>query len=169
MRVVVAIVGALLLGWGSASQAQSLQPEAIPRPDPVRFLPLQRVRALLSASTKEHPHPVRVLFYGQSITQQEWWVYMSNALRKSFPEANLIIANRAIGAFNATYLLRTAELDVYPFRPDLIIFHCYGPYEVGGHWEQLLREFRRRTTADVILVSNHPRQEAELNRVRKRS
>lgn len=153
----------MMLICGLASQAQTLDRGAIPRPDPVRFLPLQRVRALLSASTKEHPHPVRVLFYGQSITQQEWWVTTANFLRTAFPEANLIISNRAIGAFNATYLIRTAELDVYPFRPDLIIFHCYGPYEPGGLWEQLLRQFRQRTTADVILISNHPRVETELN------
>jgi len=103
-----------------------------------------------------------VLFYGQSIIQQQWWVTTATELRRAFPQANLIIENRAIGSFDATFLINTAEVDVYPFRPDLIIFHCYGPFSPGREWEQLLRQFRARTTAEVILVGNHPLRESEL-------
>ena len=162
MRWILSLIAAWLLANELGLSLAGMDTSMLPKPDPWRWLAVQRVQALLSRSTREHPHPVRVLFYGQSIIQQEWWLYVAQELRAQFPEANLLIENRAIGSFDATYLLRTAEVDVYPFRPDLILFHCYGPYSPSKDWENLLREFRARTTADILLVGNHPLQESEL-------
>lgn len=141
---------------------QLIDASVLPTPDPWRYVPLQRVRALLARSTRENPVPIRILIYGQSITQQEWWIYTTNVLQKAFPEANLVVANRAIGSFDASFLIKTAEIDVYSFRPDLIIYHSYGPYGIGRQWEQILRAFRARTTADIILIGNHPLYERDL-------
>ncbi|MCW5560145.1 MAG: hypothetical protein KIT22_20190, partial [Verrucomicrobiae bacterium] len=141
---------------------RALDTSMLPPPDPWRYLPLQRTQALLAASNDEHPHPVRILFYGQSITLQRWWLSTADELRRLFPKARLEIANRAISSFKAPLLIKTAEADVYPYHPDLILFHCYGGLDPGPEWEQLLRRFRARTTADVILLGNHVTSDDEI-------
>jgi len=65
-------------------------------------------------------------FTGQSITEQEWSKQVAADLRKRFPSADLEIENRAIGGFAAQMLIRPAEHDIYPFYPDLVIFHVFG-------------------------------------------
>lgn len=162
MRWILWLLSALLLVSGFGLPLRGIDTSMLPKPDPWRWLAVQRIQALLARSTQDHPHPVRVLFYGQSIIQQEWWVLVAQELRAQFPQANLIIENRAIGSFDATCLIRTAEVDVYPFRPDLIVFHCYGPYSPSKDWENLLRQFRTRTTADILLVGNHPLWDSEV-------
>jgi len=157
MGCIAAAAGALL------GPARGLDTSMLPPPDPWRYLALQRSQALLAASTDRSPHPVRVLFYGQSITEQPWWRTTAAALQQAFPRARLVITNRSIPGFEASLLLKTAEVDVYPFRPDLIIFHSYGGMGPGREWDELLRRFRRRTTADVLLLGNHVNRDQELH------
>lgn len=76
---------------------------------------IQRTMRLLAESTPEKRNTVRVLFYGQSISEQAWWKIVADDLRARFPNANLIIENRALGGFAAQMLVRTAETDLYPF------------------------------------------------------
>ncbi|MBN8246955.1 MAG: hypothetical protein J0L84_05870 [Verrucomicrobia bacterium] len=130
--------------------------------DPVQLLTVQRSAALFRASTRERRHSARVIIYGQS-TSQQWWAWeLLRELPAAFPAADLKVKMQAISAFNADYLIQTAEADIYPLLPDLIIFQCYGPYGVDGAWRRFLRELRRRTTADIILLGNHPLQDGEL-------
>ena len=107
---------------------------------------------LLATSTQERRNTVRILFYGQSITEQEWWKHVVDDLRSRFPSANLIIENRAIGGFASQLLIKPAEHDVYPFYPDLMILHVYGS---NGEYEQLIRNTRSRTTAEVLMLTDH--------------
>ena len=88
---------------------------------------------------------MRVLFYGQSITEQEWSKQVTEDLRKRFPNADLEIENRAIGGFASQLLIRPAEHDVYPFYPDLVIFHVFG---ANQQYEQIIKSIRSRTTAE---------------------
>ena len=81
---------------------------------------------LLATSTPQKRNTVRVLFYGQSITEQRWWQAVADDLRSRFPDANLVIENRALGGFASQMLVKTAETDLYPFYPDLLIFQVYG-------------------------------------------
>jgi hypothetical protein len=113
---------------------------------------IQRTMTLLATSTPEHRHPVRILFYGQSITKQKWWIDVANDLKKRFPNADLIIENRAIGGFAAPILIRPAEHDLYPFYPDLTIFHVYGGDE---DFEAIVANLRRRTTSEMAFHSDH--------------
>src|SRR5208283_3669340 len=87
---------------------------------------IQRTMTLLATSTPEHRNKVRIVFYGQSITEQDWSKRVADDLRQRFPNADLDIQNRAIGGFAAQILIRPAEHDLYPFYPDLLIFHVYG-------------------------------------------
>jgi hypothetical protein len=113
---------------------------------------LHRVRTLLSTSTAEKPQEVRVLFYGQSITEQAWWKQVADFLRTTYPHARLTIENRAIGGHSSQILYKTAEADLYRFQPDLVIFHVYGAHQ---HYETIIRRLRERTIADVLIQTDH--------------
>ena len=75
-------------------------------------------------------------------------------LRRRFPHANLLIENRAIGGHSSPRLVKTAEADLYPFYPDLLIFHVYGAHD---DYERIIRRVRERTTAEILLQNDHLR------------
>lgn len=113
---------------------------------------IQRTMGLLAASTPTERRQVRILFYGQSITQQDWWQDVAQDLKQRFPYADLIIENRAIGGFSSPILIRPSEHDLYPFYPDLLIFHVYGGDE---DYEAIIANVRRRTASEILLHSDH--------------
>ncbi len=113
---------------------------------------IQRSMRLMATSTPEHRNTVRVLFYGQSITEQGWWKIVADDLRTRFPNANLIIENRALGGFASQMLVKTAETDLYPFQPDLLIFHVYGAHD---KYEDIIRRVREQTCAEILQQNDH--------------
>jgi hypothetical protein len=113
---------------------------------------LQRAMTLLATSTAGKRNTVRVLFYGQSITAQAWTAAVARDLRARFPHADLHVENRAIGGYTSHILVRTAEADLYPAYPDLVIFHVYGP---PAEYEAIVRRLRERTTADILHATDH--------------
>ncbi len=120
---------------------------------------LQRTMRLLATSTAEKRNTVRILFYGQSITEQKWAKLVEEDLRRRFPHANLIIENRALGGFSSQFLVKTAETDLYPFQPDLLIFHVYGAHD---KYEDIIRRTRERTTAEILMQNDHVTKPADL-------
>lgn len=149
----------LMMGVLLAAQGPTHPPVPVAQ-DHDRFgLGIQRTMTLLATSTPKHRNTVRVLFYGQSITAQDWTKQVSDWLRKTYPNANLIIENRAIGGHSSQLLWRTAEADLYPFQPDLLIFHVYGSHI---DYETIIRNVRQRTTADVLLQTDHITKPEEL-------
>ena len=50
---------------------------------------IQRTMTLLATSTPAHRNTVRVFFYGQSITEQDWSRQVADWLRHKYPNANL--------------------------------------------------------------------------------
>jgi len=120
---------------------------------------VQRTMRLLSESTPDHRNTVRILFYGQSITDQDWWKIVAADLRARFPAANLIIENRSLPGFASQMLVKTAETDLYPFQPDLLIFHVYGAHD---KYEDIIRRTRERTTAEILMQTDHVNKPADL-------
>ena len=114
---------------------------------------IQRTMTLLATSTPKHRHPVRVLFYGQSLTKQVWARDVTEYLRKQFPYADLVTANRAIGGYSASFLIQTLPHDVYAFYPDLIIFHDFGAPDL---YERIIAEILRHTTAEILIQTDRP-------------
>jgi len=112
---------------------------------------------LLTTSTAERRHTVKILFYGQSITEQDWWREVAGDLQRRFPHANMIIENRALGGFSSQRLVKTAETDLYPFYPDLLIFHVYGSHI---EYENIIRRTRERTTAEILIQTDHATADA---------
>jgi len=120
---------------------------------------VQRTMSLLASSTPNQRNTVRVLFYGQSITSQDWSRQVAEDLRHRFPDANLTIENRAIGGHSSQLLVKTVEADLYPFQPDLVIFHVYGSHL---EYENIIRGIRERTTAEVLIQNDHVNKVADL-------
>ena len=133
---------------------------------PVEFLDapgwgrnIQRTMRLLATSTAEQRNTDRILFYGQSITEQKWAKRVEEDLRRRFPHANLIVENRALGGFASQLLVKTAETDLYPFQPDLLVFHVYGSHD---KYEDIIRRTRERTTADILMQNDHVTKAADM-------
>lgn len=112
-----------------------------------------RAMQLLASSTPMRHQQVRLLFYGQSITKQDWSRAVASDLRRRFPFADLVVENRAIGGYSAEFLIQTFEADVYSFYPDLIIFHDFGNEEL---YEKMITAIRRNTAAELLLQNDYP-------------
>src|SRR6187431_303683 len=109
---------------------------------------VQRTMRLLTESTPQKKNTVRILFYGQSITAQKWTKLVTEDLKKRFPNTNIISENRALSGYASQLLVRTAETDLYPFQPDLVIFHVYGAHD---KYEDIFRRTRERTCAEILI------------------
>lgn len=121
---------------------------------------IQRTMRLLATSTAEKRNTVRILFYGQSITEQKWAQLVEDDLRRRFPHANLLVENRALGGFASQMLVKTAETDLYSFQPDLLIFHVYGAHD---KYEDIIRRTREQTTAEILIQNDHVTKPADFN------
>jgi hypothetical protein len=115
---------------------------------------IQRFMGLLEMSNQLHGLPVKVLVYGQSIMAQGAASNSINELRKKYPYADFKIENRAIGGCTAPALVHAAVTDLYPFYPDLLIFHVYRGEE-RAEFERIISNVRRYTTADIMLLTHH--------------
>jgi hypothetical protein len=111
-----------------------------------------RTMYLLHESTPDKGNDVRILVYGQSISEQEWWLEVRRAVRERFPYAHIVMENKAIGGFSTQYLFKTVEMDVSSFYPDLVLLHIYGN---AGDYETVLSTIRSRTTAEVSIMTDH--------------
>jgi hypothetical protein len=162
---VLAAAVAFLPGLGSDAGGQSP-----PAADPPEYPPpkidatglgknVQRTMRLLATSTPEKRNTVRVLFYGQSITEQKWVAAVVADLKTRFPHANLVAENRALGGFASQNLVKTADTDLYPFEPDLLVFHVYGAHD---KYEDIIRRVRERTTAEILQQTDHVTKPADL-------
>lgn len=114
---------------------------------------IQRTMTLLATSTPEKRNTVRILFYGQSITANKKWTdAVVSDLINRFPHAHIIYENLAIGGFSSQFLVNSSESDMYPFYPDLVIFHVYGAHK---EYQEIIHNLRSRTTSEVAIVSDH--------------
>jgi hypothetical protein len=148
---VVLTIGALIV---SASQAAEPEyPPVSPPADTSAFGEnIQRTMHLLASSTAEKPNTVRIQFYGQSVTKQDWWKLVVADLRNRFPHANIIAQNPSIGGFASQRLIWTTPMDVGGFYPDLVIFHVFGGH---GPYEDIIRWIRVNTTAEIAMATDH--------------
>ncbi|NDV61729.1 hypothetical protein G0Q06_04635 [Puniceicoccales bacterium CK1056] len=129
----------------------------LPKPENTKPLGehIKRTMHLLSTSTKERPNKVKILFYGQSITRQDYSREIIEAqLREQFPHAQLEVLNPAIGGYEAPRSLLTMHHTLIPEQPDLVVFHVYSGEE-DGTYEEILRQIRTKTSAELICVTHH--------------
>ena len=121
---------------------------------------IQRTMKTLETSTAERPAHVRVLFYGQSIVAQNWTHTVQKQLEERYPTVAFEFRNAAIGGYESLSLIRTADHDLYPWYPDLLFFHVYGPTDA---YEEIVKRVRERTSAEIVLWTSHlnAREKAE--------
>ena len=113
---------------------------------------IQRTMKSLENSTAKNPARLRVLFYGQSIVAQGWNGRIIADWKKRYPTAVIECRNPSIGGYTSPSLSRTAHSDLYPYYPDILFFHVYGPLD---KYEEIIRTTRERTTAEIVLWSSH--------------
>ncbi|NMC38078.1 MAG: hypothetical protein GYA41_07130 [Bacteroidales bacterium] len=111
-----------------------------------------RTLNLLNSSTPERKNHVKILVYGQSISEQEWWLAVKKHVEEKFPYADIDMRNLAIGGFAAQYLYKTTEMDVSTFYPDLVLLHIYGD---PVYYDSVLYTIRSRTAAEVAIMTDH--------------
>lgn len=120
----------MTLGWAFAGGAglpdpvRALRAAAAPSPRVLApalppVLGVQRTLRLLASSTAKHPQVVRILFYGQSITEGTWWQAVADGLRRRYPHADLVIENRALGGFSSQLLVKSDLEEIRVYRPPL--------------------------------------------------
>jgi hypothetical protein len=145
-----------LVGCARVSPCPSRVLPASPERAPVHGLAnIQRTMRLLESG--QH---VRILFYGQSITQSAWSRQVAVDLQARYPSARIELQNRALGGFSSERLLETADSDLYPWQPDLVIFHVYGAHD---RYQQLIERIRARTSAEVLLQTDHVTSDRDLD------
>lgn len=113
---------------------------------------LSRTLSLLESGRITH-RPVRLLFYGQSIDEQEWTTLLVNRLRERYPDTPIVAENYAIGGWGVALLVKRFKHDILRLQPDLIEFHAYGGNE--STWARVLTQIRRETTADIMIRTAH--------------
>ncbi|MBM3858730.1 MAG: SGNH/GDSL hydrolase family protein [Verrucomicrobia bacterium] len=113
---------------------------------------IQRTMKTLENSTAENPSHVRVMFYGQSITAQAWTKTVQKQLEQRYPTVKFEFRNAAIGGYTSNVLIRTADHDLYPWYPDLLFFHVYGPMD---KYEEIIKRVRERTSAEIVIWTSH--------------
>jgi hypothetical protein len=108
--------------------------------------PLAAVRRL--ATTGEE---VRILVYGQAISDLGWWQQVRDWLRAQYPKGNLVMEDHARTGCSAQCLIgreawvsdgaavNRVPADVLAWRPDLIIFAAYGRHD---DYEDLVAAFK---------------------------
>ncbi|MBU4460442.1 MAG: SGNH/GDSL hydrolase family protein [Verrucomicrobia bacterium] len=170
IRRALSAVGAACVGLvpapapAAAPQAPAPYAEPVPPADSGRLgRAIQRTMTLLATSTPQHRNRVRILFYGQSVTAGPWSHALADDVRRQYPDADLEIENRAIGGYEAPVLIKTADYDLYPFYPDLLIFHVWGGVK-SGEQEEIIRRVRQRTTAEILVWTTHFRFDPKLPR-----
>jgi len=118
---------------------------------------IRRTMSLLGRSTPEHPNTVRILVYGQSISEQAWHLEVRDALIARFPDANIVWANHARGGCASDCLINYVQQDVNDWDPDLVIFHVYGSHI---YYEQIIASMRSNVNpggfnTEVLITNDH--------------
>ena len=166
MNVYHACAAAIMAVFPMANEPPVSEPYELPPPlENLSELgaSIQRTMTLLATSTPQKRNRVRILFYGQSVMRNPWWQAVADRLRAAYPHADLEIENLAIGGYSAPTLIHTAEHDLYPFYPDLLVFHVYGGVK-SGEQEKIIARTRQRTTSEVLLWTSHFRWPRNLPR-----
>lgn len=160
IRLRLLVLSILFLSFDWEAFAQTFAPVEVQRPESGQQQKLRRSLSLLSRSRLDRSNTIRIAFYGQSFVQSTWWTNLINEVRRSYPHASIVAENRAFDRHPTPQLIRLAESQLYPFRPDLVVLMASGDHH---ETRRLVRSIRERTSADVILMTEPLRQVLEMD------
>jgi len=112
----------------------------------------QVTESLFTRLNVDSDRTFKVLFYGQSITEQSWWKRTANTIQAQYPNVKFEFVNKAIGAHTAEKLVRLVDEDVIPMHPDLVIFHVYGGHQF---YEEIINKIKTHTNAEILIATDH--------------
>jgi hypothetical protein len=113
---------------------------------------LNHVMGLLESGAVTH-RPVKIVFYGQSITAQEWTNMLVGRLRERYPRTEIIAENHSLGGWGVYLLVRAMRHDILRAKPDLVFFFAYGGS--ADEWERSIQTLRKETCADIMIRTAH--------------
>ena len=158
--IVIVLMFAVQQGFGDV-QAKDFVPYTMTElkelppidPDTVYGDKIRRTMRLLSTSTAKKPNKVKILFFGQSITRQDYSRrIIETKLRRLYPHAQLEVFNTAVGGYQADRSIHIMHHNLIHYQPDLVVFHVYGKEK---DYEEVLHKIRKYTTAEIINVTHH--------------
>ncbi len=157
MRIPVSAALITLFLLSVSAMAQQNPARDLPRPEPPANSDqlgagIQRPMTLMATSTPERRNTVKVLYYGQSITNQQWTDQVSEHLRQTYSHADLQFEKLSLGGFASQRLVRTTDYDVLPYYPDLLVFHVLGDHR---RYEDIIIKVRQKTTAQIAIWNDH--------------
>lgn len=144
-----------MLNFFQTFQCQSLSDYELPKIEDSKDLQdaLIRTSSILNKNTFL-ARPFKIQFYGQSIIAGVDVDHVKNKLEANFSDVDFEIMNNAIGGYDATKLIHTAEYDLYPEYADLIIFHVYGGLQ-NGELNYIFEKMSNTLDSDVIIFDHH--------------
>jgi len=109
---------------------------------------IQRSMSLMDSSTPEKRNTVRVMVYGQSLSEQSWSDSIHETLLQRFPDADIVYKNRSVGGFSSQILWQITTMDMLEFYPDLVIFHVFGHHM---YYDTILQYTLENTAAEMAI------------------
>jgi len=147
-HISVLMTGLLLCGLLSTTFAQTYPYPELPSDTTEFGRYIQRSMALMQSSTPEKKNTVRVMVYGQSLSEQSWSDSINLYLMDKYPNANLVYKNMAVGGFSSQILWQTTKMDMLEFYPDLVIFHVFGHHK---YYDTILQYTLQHTAAEMAI------------------
>ena len=140
-------------GSGESETHRILAPEYLE--GSLSFAPGENIPATMERL--QESMTVRILFYGQSISEQDWIWQVTRHLEKKYPDAVIIAEERARGGWTADRLVTVYEEDVFTWDPDLVIFQEYGNEK---DYETIVRGIRGHVNArgrhvEMLITNEH--------------
>jgi hypothetical protein len=65
---------------------------------------ITRTLSLLGSSVSSRQNQVNIIVYGQSVSKQEWWLFLKEKLENAFPWAKINMINKSVGGFSSQKL-----------------------------------------------------------------
>jgi len=115
---------------------------------------IKKTMHLLTSSTAEKPNKVRIAYTGQSIVDPNntWPADLTAWLRETYPTAEIVTHNFAIGGFATEFLRKRMPNDIASFYPDLVICYVSGNDE---QYEEMVRYIKENTMAEMMIHTSH--------------
>jgi len=114
-----------------------------------------RTMHLLASGTPEKRAKLKIMFYGQSIIDENnpWPKFLVQHLNAQYPFTDIEpVYHLAVGGFSTQIMHSLAPMDAKCEYPDLVIVLITGSHY---DYETMVKAFRENTTAEVMILTNH--------------
>ena len=114
-----------------------------------------RTMHLLASGTAEKHTKLKVVFYGQSIIDENnpWPRRLAQWLRETYPFTDFEpVYKLAVGGYSTQIMSSLTPMDMKKHHPDLVIILITGSHY---DYETIVKTIKETTTADVMILTEH--------------